>query len=83
MLKEGLAGSRVGAHAPPCSQRGAQWASMAAGSKDLASSVMMDWLRRYGRGFLCVTLDFSCARALTAFAWQGLCGDVFPALDQD
>jgi hypothetical protein len=37
---EGLAASSVGAYRPSRSQVGPQWASRAAGSKDLASSVM-------------------------------------------
>ena len=45
MLKDGLLVSSVGRKAPDCSHSGAQRASMAAGSKDLASSVMAgaDW----------------------------------------
>src|SRR6187431_2695408 len=40
MLKEGLAASSVGANKPGSAHSGAHFASMAAGSKDLASSVM-------------------------------------------
>lgn len=45
MLNEGRDGSSVGAWAPLVSQTGLQRASIAAGSKDLASSVMVAVLR--------------------------------------